>query len=84
MIRDNRLSSVLHVLLHMTEYDRPVTSEGLAKAMDTNRMNWRLYMRHDAIIIAIGSAPTLDPLRSIPEHPVAQRLSSLEPFEWTS
>jgi DNA-binding IscR family transcriptional regulator len=36
MRRDSRLSGVLHVLLHMAEYDRPVTSEMLAKAMGTN------------------------------------------------
>lgn len=36
MKRDSRLSGVLHVLLHMAEQDGPVTSEVLAKAMDTN------------------------------------------------
>lgn len=36
MIRDSRLSGVLHVLLHMAEHDGPVTSELLAKAMHTN------------------------------------------------
>jgi DNA-binding IscR family transcriptional regulator len=36
MRRDSRLSGVLHVLLHMAEYDAPVTSEVLAKAMSTN------------------------------------------------
>ncbi|HEY5938612.1 MAG TPA: Rrf2 family transcriptional regulator [Kofleriaceae bacterium] len=36
MKRDSRLSGVLHVLLHMAEHDGPVTSEVLAKAMDTN------------------------------------------------
>lgn len=36
MKRDNRLSGVLHVLLHMAEYAEPVTSEVLAGAMDTN------------------------------------------------
>jgi Rrf2 family protein len=34
--RDSRLSGVLHVLLHMAEYQEPVTSEVLAKAMSTN------------------------------------------------
>jgi DNA-binding IscR family transcriptional regulator len=34
--RDSRLSGVLHVLLHMAEHDGPVTSEVLARAMDTN------------------------------------------------
>lgn len=33
---DNRLSGVLHVLLHMAEMDGPVTSERLADAMQTN------------------------------------------------
>ena len=36
MRRDSRLSGVLHVLLHMAQKDGPVTSEVLARAMDTN------------------------------------------------
>ena len=36
MRRDSRLSGVLHVLLHMAEADRPLTSETLAKALRTN------------------------------------------------
>ncbi|HTU10025.1 MAG TPA: Rrf2 family transcriptional regulator [Allosphingosinicella sp.] len=36
MTRDSRLSGVLHVLLHMAEQDRPVTSEILARMMNTN------------------------------------------------
>jgi DNA-binding IscR family transcriptional regulator len=36
MSLDTRLSSILHILLHMAEYDRPVTSDLLAKAMQTN------------------------------------------------
>lgn len=36
MKRDSRLSGVLHVLLHMAEQEAPVTSEMLAKAMQTN------------------------------------------------
>jgi DNA-binding IscR family transcriptional regulator len=36
MRRDGRLSGVLHVLLHMAEHDGPVTSEVLARAMETN------------------------------------------------
>lgn len=36
MKRDSRLSGVLHVLLHMAEIDRPVTSEILAQMMQTN------------------------------------------------
>lgn len=36
MKRDSRLSGVLHVLLHMAEANRPLTSEQLAKAMQTN------------------------------------------------
>ena len=36
MKRDSRLSGVLHVLLHMAEADGPLTSENLAKAMQTN------------------------------------------------
>lgn len=36
MKRDSRLSGVLHVLLHMAEADRPLTSGQLAMAMQTN------------------------------------------------
>ena len=36
MKRDSRLSGILHVLLHMAEQDRPVTSEVLAGMMETN------------------------------------------------
>ena len=36
MKRDSRLSGVLHVLLHLAEADGPLTSESLAKAMQTN------------------------------------------------
>lgn len=46
---DSRLSGVLHVLLHMVEQDRvetgrPVTSETLAMAMDTNPVVVRRIM----------------------------------------
>ncbi|ABQ68524.1 transcriptional regulator, BadM/Rrf2 family [Rhizorhabdus wittichii RW1] len=44
MKRDSRLSGVLHVLLHMAEQDGPVTSEVLAKAMDTHPVVVRRVM----------------------------------------
>lgn len=44
MIRDSRLSGVLHVLLHMAEHDGPVTSELLARAMHTNPVVIRRIM----------------------------------------
>ncbi len=44
MRRDSRLSGVLHVLLHMAEHDAPVTSEVLAKAMNTNPVVLRRIM----------------------------------------
>ena len=44
MRRDGRLSGVLHVLLHMAEQSGPVTSEVLAKAMDTNPVVIRRIM----------------------------------------
>ena len=44
MIRDSRLSGVLHVLLHMAEAGRPVTSEAMAKAMRTNPVVVRRIM----------------------------------------
>ena len=36
MKRNSQLSGVLHVLLHMADRDEAMTSESLAKAMDTN------------------------------------------------
>jgi DNA-binding IscR family transcriptional regulator len=36
MIRDSKLSGILHILLHMAEVDEPVTSDTLAKAIHTN------------------------------------------------
>jgi DNA-binding IscR family transcriptional regulator len=44
MKRDSRLSGVLHVLLHMAESDGPVTSEALARAMNTNPVVVRRIM----------------------------------------
>jgi len=44
MRRDGRLSGVLHVLLHMAQQEGPVTSEVLAKAMDTNPVVLRRLM----------------------------------------
>jgi len=44
MKRDGRLSGVLHVLLHLAEQSGPVTSEALAKAMDTNPVVIRRIM----------------------------------------
>ena len=44
MRRDSRLSGVLHVLLHMEEQGGAVTSEVLAKAMDTNPVVIRRIM----------------------------------------
>jgi Rrf2 family protein len=44
MRRDTRLSSVLHVLLHMAEQGSAVTSEVLAKALHTNPVVIRRIM----------------------------------------
>ena len=44
MRNDSRLSGVLHVLLHMAECDGPVTSEILARAMQTNPVVIRRIM----------------------------------------
>jgi DNA-binding IscR family transcriptional regulator len=41
---DSRLSGVLHVLLHMAENPGPMTSEVLARAMDTNPVVIRRIM----------------------------------------
>jgi Rrf2 family protein len=44
MKRDSRLSGVLHVLLHLAEHDGPLTSEEMAKAMNTNPVVIRRLM----------------------------------------
>lgn len=44
MRRDSRLSGVLHVLLHMAERDGPVTSDVLARMLDTNPVVIRRIM----------------------------------------
>ena len=44
MIRDSRLSSVLHGVLHMIGAGEPVTSEQLAQAMATNPVVVRRVM----------------------------------------
>lgn len=44
MRRDSRLSGVLHVLLHMAEQPGPITSEALARAMNTNPVVVRRVM----------------------------------------
>jgi DNA-binding IscR family transcriptional regulator len=44
MKRNSQLSGVLHVLLHMAERAGPMTSETLARAMDTNPVVIRRIM----------------------------------------
>lgn len=44
MKRDSRLSGVLHVLLHMAETQSPVTSEAMARAMQSNPVVIRRIM----------------------------------------
>ena len=44
MKRDSRLSGVLHVLLHMAEARAPVTSEAMARAMNTHPVVVRRIM----------------------------------------
>jgi len=44
MIQDTKLSGVLHVLLHMAAHQEPVTSDVLARAMNTNPVVIRRIM----------------------------------------
>lgn len=44
MKRDSRLSGLLHVLLHMAGRDEPITSENLARIMQTNPVVIRRIM----------------------------------------
>lgn len=55
MRSDSRLSGILHVLLHMAEADRPLTSEQLAAAMRTNPVVVRRIMaglRDDGLLVS--------------------------------
>ncbi|WP_027171070.1 Rrf2 family transcriptional regulator [Methylobacterium sp. 10] len=56
MRRDSRLSGVLHVLLHMAEFEKPVTSERLAVVMHTNPVVVRRVMAglRDLGLVASG------------------------------
>lgn len=56
MKRDSRLSSVLHALLHMAEQDGPVTSDTLARCLDTNPVVVRRtmgYLREAGIVTSV-------------------------------
>lgn len=44
MTKDSRLSGVLHALLHLAEAEGPVTSEQLARSMQTNPVVMRRLM----------------------------------------
>ena len=44
MTKDSRLSGVLHALLHLAQADGPVTSEQLARTMQTNPVVMRRLM----------------------------------------
>ncbi|MFC4625015.1 Rrf2 family transcriptional regulator [Daeguia caeni] len=44
MRTDSRLSRMLHVLLHMARHDAPLTSEQIAKMLDTNSVLVRRTM----------------------------------------
>jgi Rrf2 family protein len=44
MKRNSQFSDVLHVLLHMAEFEGPATSEDLARAMQTNPVVLRRLM----------------------------------------
>lgn len=46
MKRDSRLSSVLHVLLHMAQHGRPLTSDVLAGYLGTNPVVVRRTLAH--------------------------------------
>lgn len=55
MQRDTRMSDVLHVLLHMSQTEEPLTSEVLARSMGTNPAVFRRTMaglREAGIVIS--------------------------------
>lgn len=60
MKRDSRLSNVLHGLLHMAEHDGLMSSDELAKCMDTNpvvvRRTMGLLRDHGIVAAARGHA----------------------------
>ena len=59
MKRDSRLSSVLHALLHMAEREGPMTSDELAKRLQTNPVVVRRTMGflRDAGIVSSDRGP---------------------------
>ena len=56
MNRDSRLSSLIHVLLHMAELPGPATSERLALAMQTNPVVLRRLMSGLRVMGLVESA----------------------------
>ncbi len=60
MKHDSRLSSVLHALLHMAEAGRVMTSEELAKCMNTNPVVVRrtLGLLRDAGFVTASKGPS--------------------------
>lgn len=44
MSSDNRLSRMLHVLIHMAQHDTPLTSDGIANMLNTNAVVVRRTM----------------------------------------
>lgn len=44
MSSDNRLSRMLHVLIHMAQHDKPLTSDGIALMLNTNAVVVRRTM----------------------------------------
>src|SRR4028118_1044270 len=62
MKRDSRLSSVLHVLLHMAEHDGLMTSEVLARCLGTNPVVVRRTMGLPREAgVGAGAAPPAPP-----------------------
>jgi DNA-binding IscR family transcriptional regulator len=87
MRRDSRLSGVLHVLLHIAEAGVPLTSEVLAKAMQTNPVVVRRVMaglREAGFVRSVkghgGGWTIACDLAAVSLHDVYAALGAPEPF----
>jgi DNA-binding IscR family transcriptional regulator len=55
MNSDNRLSRMLHLLIHMSQHDKPLTSDDLARMLNTNPVVVRRTMaglRDQALVVS--------------------------------
>ena len=83
MKSDNKLSSILHVILHLAEHQQALTSDKLALYLKTNPVVIRRMMaglRQAGIVVSVkghgGGWTMAKPLETISLHDVYQALGS--------